>query len=476
MNQQMNEQMNQHDRQRKTVPTRRLTRREYELELAGPFFAILCIMTIIAFLIPLRPETSMRERRTLKEFPTFRVDAVLSGEYFDDITAWFSDTFPGRETMLDISDGLKSLHGISQNEVVLNQGTATNDNADLDMLLEQAEAEAASRTDEKDVQAAPTPEPSYAPADPNAVIETWEGLKGEDEADMYGDLVVIDGTALSKLGFDQNASDHHVALVNAAGNALAQKGIRFFNLPAPTSISVLLSSDMLSQLGSADQGKTLRYMFALENDNVYKVNAFNNMLAHNSEYIYFNTDHHWTALGAYYAYEEFCATAGFDAVPLSEYQEWNMGEFTGTFYYSVNNNKNLNKDEMIAWVPPGNDRISMEIAGYPNYNSVIVDESESDRGMKYNCFIAGDNPITVITNDNLPDAPDCLVIKDSYGNPFVVYLTQHYHKIYVLDYRKNFTPVSTVASQYGVQDVILVQSIGVSQTRQAQYLLDNLMK
>ena len=118
----------------------------------------------------------------------------------------------------------------------------------------------------------------------------------------------------------------------------------------------------------------------------------------------------------------------------------------------------------------------MEIAGYPNYNSVIVDESESDRGMKYNCFIAGDNPITVITNDNLPDAPDCLVIKDSYGNPFVVYLTQHYHKVYVLDYRKNFTPVSTVASQYGVQDVILVQSIGVSQTRQAQYLLDNLMK
>ena len=317
MNQQMNEQMNQHDRQRKTIPTRRLTRREYELELAGPFFAVLCIMTIIAFLIPLRPETSMRERRTLKEFPTFRVDAVLSGEYFDDITAWFSDTFPGRETMLDISDGLKSLHGISQNEVVLNQGTATNDNADLDMLLEQAEAEAASRADEKDAQAAPTPEPSYAPADPNAVIETWEGLKGEDEADMYGDLVVIDGTALSKLGFDQNAADHHVALVNAAGNALAQKGIRFFNLPAPTSISVLLSSDMLSQLGSADQGKTLRYMFALENDNVYKVNAFNNMLAHNSEYIYFNTDHHWTALGAYYAYEEFCATAGFDAVPGS---------------------------------------------------------------------------------------------------------------------------------------------------------------
>ena len=156
-------------------------------------------------------------------------------------------------------------------------------------------------------------------------------------------------------------------------------------------------------------------------------------------------------------------------------REWNMGEFEGTYTHSVSS-RNLKKDEVIALVPPGNENIHMEITGYPNYTSVIVDETEAEPNMKYNCFIAGDNPITIITNDSLPDAPDCLVIKDSYGNPFTVYLSLHYHKVYVLDYRKNFTPVSTVAEQYGVQDVILAQSIGVSQTRQAQSLLDNLMK
>jgi hypothetical protein len=46
----------------------------------------------------------------------------------------------------------------------------------------------------------------------------------------------------------------------------------------------------------------------------------------------------------------------------------------------------------------------------------------------------------------------------------------------VLDYRKNYTPVSSVAEQYGVQDVILVQSIGVSQTNSALSVLDPLMK
>ena len=324
------------------------------------------------------------------------------------------------------------------------------------------------------MEAEPEPEQS-GPADPNEVIESWEGLDAENEAAMYGDLVLIDGTVMSRLGFSRESSDLHASLMNRGADVLAEKGIRFFNLPAPTSSGILLSSDRLAELECADQGKTLRYMFAQENENVGKVNAFNNLLAHNSEYLYFNTDHHWTALGAYYAYQSFCETAGFEAVPLSDFTEWNMGTFTGSWYYSVNS-RSLKTDEVIALVPPGNEHIHMEILGYPDYTSVIVDETEADSNMKYNCFIAGDNPLTVITNDALPDAPDCLVIKDSFGNPFTVYLTQHYHKVYVLDYRKNFTPVSTVAEQYGAEDVILVQSIGVSQTRQALPLLENLMK
>ncbi|MBQ9664542.1 MAG: hypothetical protein IJV40_15455 [Oscillospiraceae bacterium] len=460
---------------------KKIGKKRYELEMAGPFLVVLAVMTLIAFLIPLRPAASVREKRTLREFPTFSVDALLSGDYFDDIGMWFSDTFPGRETMLEISERMDALHGLGKNEIALNQTNAANDNDELDALLEQAEAEAAARREAEERAAAEAAEAAAIvaeaakPADPDAVIEDWGGLAGEDEAGIYGDLVVIDGTILSRLGFDQSASDHHAALMNKAGDALAAKGIRFFNLPAPTSISVLISSELLSELGSADQGKTLRYMFAQENDNVHKVNAFNNMLKHNTEYIYFNTDHHWTALGAYYAYQAFCEEAGFEPVPLDEFTEWNMGEFEGTYTHSVNS-RNLKADEVIALVPPGNENIHMEIAGYPHYTTVIVDESEAAPNMKYNCFIAGDNPITILTNDNLPDAPDCMVIKDSYGNPFTVYLTQHYHKVYILDYRKNFTPVSIVAEQYGVQDVILAQSIGVSQTRQAQSLLDNLMK
>ncbi len=464
-------------------------RREHELELAGPVIVVFMVLTVIAFLLPLRPETSMREKRVLKEFPRFTVESLLNGDYFDGITAWFSDTFPGRETMMEVSDRLSAMHGLNRNEVTLTQPAASNDNAALDALLEQAESAAASQqpapepvtVPEPEPEPAPTPQPEPAPSeavgptDADAVIEDWGGLNGEDEMRMYGDMVVIDGVIMSRIGFDQEAADHHIELMNRCGDTLSEKGIRFFNLPAPTSVSILLSSEMIGKIGTADQGKTLRYMFAKENEHVGKVNTFNNLLEHNKEYIYFRTDHHWTALGAYYAYEEFCREAGFDPVPLSEYEEKNMGPFAGSNSYSVTS-RYLKKDEMIAYIPPGNDNIHMKITGYPDATSIVVDETNAEPNMKFNCFINGDNPITEITNDSLPDAPDCLVIKDSFGNPFVVYLAQHYHKIYVLDFRKNFTPVSTVAEQYGVEDVILVQSIGVSQTKNAQFLLDNLMK
>ena len=42
------------------------------------------------------------------------MEALLSGDYFDDITTWFSDTFPGREGWLAMSSNISSLHGYSE--------------------------------------------------------------------------------------------------------------------------------------------------------------------------------------------------------------------------------------------------------------------------------------------------------------------------------------------------------------------------
>ena len=89
-------------------------RKRHELELAGPFIAVLFALALISFILPLRPETSVREKRRLREFPPFTMESLLSGEYFDGISLWFSDTFPGREGMLEVSDRMNALHGLNR--------------------------------------------------------------------------------------------------------------------------------------------------------------------------------------------------------------------------------------------------------------------------------------------------------------------------------------------------------------------------
>ena len=81
---------------------------------AVPFFAVLGILTVVSFLIPLRPEVSYSEKRELAKFPEFSFTALADGSYFDDISLWFSDTFPGRETWITLANYDDSLHGYSQ--------------------------------------------------------------------------------------------------------------------------------------------------------------------------------------------------------------------------------------------------------------------------------------------------------------------------------------------------------------------------
>ena len=69
-------------------------------KLVIPFFAVLAALAVIAAIVPLRPTVSYDEKRELAKFPAFSWEALLSGSFFDDITLWYSDTFPGREGWL----------------------------------------------------------------------------------------------------------------------------------------------------------------------------------------------------------------------------------------------------------------------------------------------------------------------------------------------------------------------------------------
>ena len=248
---------------------------------AIPFFTVLALLTVVAFILPLRPSTSMAEKRTLTAFPEFSAESFWDGSYFDQIGIWFSDTFPGRESYIRVAQDLEAAQGLNRNVVVIKEDQNA-DNDRLDELLAEAEASpAVAQTPAPTPAASPEPEPALVPETaeeaapqeessptpeptPDAweEVEHWDGLDAEDEMLREGTLIALGDMVFTAQGFSQDDTDSYAAICNEFCRELSEEGIRFFNLPVPTAVGVLVASDFLPQIKCADQSKMLRYLFS----------------------------------------------------------------------------------------------------------------------------------------------------------------------------------------------------------------------
>lgn len=406
--------------------------RDYKL--VRPFFWVLAILTIVSFIIPLRPTQSFSEKRNLAEFPEFSLEALADGSYFGDITLWFSDTFPGRESWISLSTGLTTLHGHS--EITIQGDLGNNDAIPVETVEIQVPEETVQKP-ENDVSAETGPDQEQETVPAETDPQEWGGVNAEEYEISNSAVVQIGDTAFNVLGFTKHYSDQYVDLVNRFANVMEEQGVQVISCIAPTAIGILVEPEYLELLHSAPQSEMLEYLQSNMNDNIVKVDTVSELLKHNNEYLFFRTDHHWTALGAYYAYVAFCDTMGYEAVPLDSFREWNQGDFKGSIYYQAKYPKKLKVDEVIAYVPDDDIVCTSSKDGWTFYDTeLIADRTTWAIDCRYLCFLSGGTTITKIVNNDLPDAPNCVVVIDSFGNAFAPFLTQHYNTIYTIDYRK----------------------------------------
>lgn len=436
-------------------------------KLSIPFFAVLAVLTVVSFLIPLRPTESYTEKRKLAEFPDFSWEALSSGTYFDDITLWFSDTFPGREGWISLSSNLKSLHGHSEIAI-------SGEIMHSDAIPAATEAPAAPETQPAEETTAPaeTTEPTETePTEPEPT--EWGGIDAGEFDLTPGAVIQIGDSLFNSLGFSRVESDKYIDVLNKFGTIMAEKGVRVISAPPPTAIGIMIEGKYLDQLNCARQDEIINYLHSGMNDDVIKVDTYSAIVPHNNEYIYFRTDHHWTARGAYYSYRAICETLGYTPAALEDYEEWDQGKFIGSLGGQASRPNAVKWDNLYAYIPQGD--ITCIITD--EYNStfegdLLKDMSNQDPNTKYLTFLSGDDPITQVTNHDLPDAPNCVVVKDSFGNCFVPFLTQNYHNVYAIDYRKyGEMNLQKFCEEYDIDDVIVMPYLIATQSMLGNQLL-----
>ena len=298
------------------------------------------------------------------------------------------------------------------------------------------------------------------PVEPAPAYQKIE-LKGDQQ--QYDAVYRVGDTGYEMYSYVDSTAKKYADNVNAVADALAGKA-SVYMLPIPLSSGISLPDELYGKDIFSDQKDAEQKIIGYMNGNVKSVALYDALLAHRTEYVYFRTDHHWTATGAYYAYEQFCKAKGITPTPISSYTVDEYDGFLGTFYRDSNQNAAMgaNPDKVVAYHPLSTEA-TLDYGDSENASltrgKIIYDESTAPASLKYGAFITGDNAYSVINNPDVTDGSSCIVVKESFGNAFVPFLTDHYQTIYVLDYRYWKGSISQFAQDKGVQDVLFVNNL-----------------
>ncbi len=429
------------------------------------FLLLLIAMVMLSLDFAHRPSFSESEKRELAKFPKFSISALSDGDYFDDINLWFSDTFPFRDGFVKASVNIKKLLGVGQNIHHFSEGNADDipDSEDGNHPILNIDPVV---PDQNSNESATLPD--IPMVDTN--IPTNPQNQGDNVLEQNFDSIYIYGnTGYEYYSFLRNTADNYVNAINSAANEAAESSINFYNMIVPTSIDITLNDATRSKLSSSDQKSAINYMNGAMNGNVKKVPVYDLLKAHKDEYIYFRTDHHWTSLGAYYAYAQFMTVKGGKYEPLSNFTQYEFPGFLGSFYNDTGKNPELEKapDTVYAYMPNYDIKFSMMQKGDSKYIPwpLISNVSNYSSSYKYLCFAGGDNPISVIENNSLENGETCVFVKESFGNAFAPYLACNYKTVYIIDYRYFNKDIIEFAKEKGATDIIVQNNISMTRNK-----------
>lgn len=221
------------------------------------------------------------------------------------------------------------------------------------------------------------------------------------------------------------------------------------------SASVIYPEALPAGAPMADENALLDDIFAQVGESAAVIDLREPFTARRDEYLYFKTDHHWTTNGAYRAHEQFCALKGLTPFDRDAHEAVTVEGFQGT-HYSATRLWNVENDT-ITYYPLPNQMTIYNITGEAQYEPMttenLINTDKFATRDKYAAFLDGNNGYSVIEGDG---EGSILVVKDSYANSFIPYLTANYEKIGVVDFRNFKYGLDSTIEREGYDEVLIL--------------------
>lgn len=363
------------------------------------FLGFLGVLSLLSIVTP-QKAFSDSENRYLQKKPEFSVKSLLNGSYGEKYEQYLSDQFPGRNVWI----GMK----VTTERLAL----------------------------QEDVNGVYFGKDGY-------LIEKFdtEDLEGEQLNKNIGKLAAFMGAAEKSLG-----KDHvRVMLVPSASQIITER-LPFLAAPYDQGRVIEMLCRSLKEAGGS-------------RETVLPAEEY--LKRYREEALYYRTDHHWTARGAYLGYRLWAESVGLTpwTEEMFDIQTVNS-EFHGTVYSKLN--VPWRYDTIEVWQPKEEKDYRVSFDGEPKEYDSLYFPGALEGKDKYAVYLDGNHAITKIENRSITGdqkEKKLLMIKDSYAHSFAVFAANHFGTVYMADLRYLNLNLKEWMEEQEITDVLVLYQI-----------------
>lgn len=193
-------------------------------------------------------------------------------------------------------------------------------------------------------------------------------------------------------------------------------------------------------------------------DSVEWIDVSTELNKHKTEKIYYKIDHHWTTLGAFYAFQAAAPSLGIDGDLSGKYVSYTVSDsFNGML--ASKSGVNLGEKEQIdIYVPTEEDTdLIVDYVDEGKRSTSLYDSSKLKEKDQYTVFLGGNSSLLDIRTVST-STKRLLLVKDSFANSFIPFLTPYYREIVVVDPRYYSGTINDLMDSYRISEVLFLYS------------------
>lgn len=193
-------------------------------------------------------------------------------------------------------------------------------------------------------------------------------------------------------------------------------------------------------------------------DSVEWIDVSTELNKHKTEKIYYKTDHHWTTLGAFYAFQAAAPSLGIDGDLSGKYVSYTVSDSFNGMLASKSGVNFGEKEQIDIYVPTEEDTdLIVDYVDEGKRSTSLYDSSKLKEKDQYTVFLGGNSSLLDIRTVST-STKRLLLVKDSFANSFIPFLTPYFREIVVVDPRYYSGTINDLMDSYRISEVLFLYS------------------